>query len=147
MIRRPPRSTLFPYTTLFRSNHLGLSFATFICSVLLRQRKAEEIIDADNATRLKVLHGVIDFEKYVQLHKRVAEATTERGRQVKELKARLDGMPEVTQEALADGYAAQESAERLLAEARDAVRVAHIRLGHARTWVLLQEQKTTLEAE
>src|SRR3712207_8388161 len=24
MIRRPPRSTLFPYTTLFRSNDLGL---------------------------------------------------------------------------------------------------------------------------
>src|SRR3712207_7547755 len=24
MIRRPPRSTLFPYTTLFRSNHRGL---------------------------------------------------------------------------------------------------------------------------
>src|SRR3712207_5030688 len=23
MIRRPPRSTLFPYTTLFRSNHFG----------------------------------------------------------------------------------------------------------------------------
>src|SRR5256885_8517900 len=26
MIRRPPRSTLFPYTTLFRSIVLGLSF-------------------------------------------------------------------------------------------------------------------------
>src|SRR2546426_5271521 len=25
MIRRPPRSTLFPYTTLFRSDWLGLS--------------------------------------------------------------------------------------------------------------------------
>src|SRR3712207_7849063 len=24
MIRRPPRSTLFPYTTLFRSDHLGV---------------------------------------------------------------------------------------------------------------------------
>src|SRR5258708_3716636 len=24
MIRRPPRSTLFPYTTLFRSVHLGM---------------------------------------------------------------------------------------------------------------------------
>src|SRR2546430_9056269 len=24
MIRRPPRSTLFPYTTLFRSRHVGL---------------------------------------------------------------------------------------------------------------------------
>src|SRR2546427_9306404 len=28
MIRRPPRSTLFPYTTLFRS--LGIAFQTFI---------------------------------------------------------------------------------------------------------------------
>src|SRR2546422_6438476 len=26
MIRRPPRSTLFPYTTLFRSTSLGLEF-------------------------------------------------------------------------------------------------------------------------
>src|SRR3712207_9090193 len=26
MIRRPPRSTLFPYTTLFRSSGLGLSW-------------------------------------------------------------------------------------------------------------------------
>src|SRR5260221_4873732 len=24
MIRRPPRSTLFPYTTLFRSHHVGV---------------------------------------------------------------------------------------------------------------------------
>src|SRR5260221_10855422 len=27
MIRRPPRSTLFPYTTLFRSYHRGRTFA------------------------------------------------------------------------------------------------------------------------
>src|SRR5258708_23990445 len=27
MIRRPPRSTLFPYTTLFRSRHLALHVA------------------------------------------------------------------------------------------------------------------------
>src|SRR3989449_9649332 len=26
MIRRPPRSTLFPYTTLFRSSRFGLSY-------------------------------------------------------------------------------------------------------------------------
>src|SRR5688572_32566378 len=40
MIRRPPRSTLFPYTTLFRSHlrHLGSKFARRACgsSVLLR---------------------------------------------------------------------------------------------------------------
>src|SRR2546429_3924413 len=29
MIRRPPRSTLFPYTTLFRSRHAGHSVAMF----------------------------------------------------------------------------------------------------------------------
>src|SRR3712207_7293726 len=28
MIRRPPRSTLFPYTTLFRSSSIALSTAT-----------------------------------------------------------------------------------------------------------------------
>src|SRR3712207_7648499 len=28
MIRRPPRSTLFPYTTLFRSRDGGISFST-----------------------------------------------------------------------------------------------------------------------
>src|SRR2546422_6099445 len=29
MIRRPPRSTLFPYTTLFRSSHLQAARALF----------------------------------------------------------------------------------------------------------------------
>src|SRR2546426_5537771 len=29
MIRRPPRSTLFPYTTLFRSNHWQLAWGGF----------------------------------------------------------------------------------------------------------------------
>src|SRR2546426_2984622 len=30
MIRRPPRSTLFPYTTLFRSTKIGLSQPAFL---------------------------------------------------------------------------------------------------------------------
>src|SRR5258708_29111215 len=29
MIRRPPRSTLFPYTTLFRSRQIGFIFQAF----------------------------------------------------------------------------------------------------------------------
>src|SRR3989442_4829065 len=33
MIRRPPRSTLFPYTTLFRSNQLTMPFSgNNVCS-------------------------------------------------------------------------------------------------------------------
>src|SRR5260370_5820203 len=43
MIRRPPRSTLFPYTTLFRSGgeaELALASGTFVR--LLRHRAADE---------------------------------------------------------------------------------------------------------
>src|SRR5260370_5412903 len=29
MIRRPPRSTLFPYTTLFRSRYIAIDFVAF----------------------------------------------------------------------------------------------------------------------
>src|SRR3712207_7632050 len=32
MIRRPPRSTLFPYTTLFRSQHADGAYATELLS-------------------------------------------------------------------------------------------------------------------
>src|SRR2546429_7312444 len=36
MIRRPPRSTLFPYTTLFRSRHLARGRATLRISGIRR---------------------------------------------------------------------------------------------------------------
>src|SRR3989441_8256974 len=34
MIRRPPRSTLFPYTTLFRSRHIASDEARFLPELL-----------------------------------------------------------------------------------------------------------------
>src|SRR2546430_14645909 len=45
MIRRPPRSTLFPYTTLFRSNVGSLGFLT--CASSLTYREAVECIARD----------------------------------------------------------------------------------------------------
>src|SRR5256885_8903706 len=41
MIRRPPRSPLFPYTTLFRSVHLGLATQA-VQPEVLGHRQAEE---------------------------------------------------------------------------------------------------------
>src|SRR5437764_11965794 len=38
MIRRPPRSTLFPYTTLFRSAHFGTLSNSFIATPLRASR-------------------------------------------------------------------------------------------------------------
>src|SRR5256885_8766580 len=55
MIRRPPRSTLFPYTTLFRSRHAG------------RQAAVGDDVDALGARRrverqLRVDDGVVAAE-------------------------------------------------------------------------------------
>src|SRR3712207_7752253 len=38
MIRRPPRSTLFPYTTLFRSIDAGLTALALLVLILLARR-------------------------------------------------------------------------------------------------------------
>src|SRR2546430_8184209 len=48
MIRRPPRSTLFPYTTLFRSHHLHLERAArrARCDRAAAERCATEIADS-----------------------------------------------------------------------------------------------------
>src|SRR3989454_3546861 len=54
MIRRPPRSTLFPYTTLFRSKLSDLQFA-------LQVRFLEEM-------RLKRFCGVIGVDFYERIH-------------------------------------------------------------------------------
>src|SRR5258708_26560212 len=58
MIRRPPRSTLFPYTTLFRSRHIIAE-----CEYLLRQRqprrRIEDRLNAQSVEHgLKVAHGL-----------------------------------------------------------------------------------------
>src|SRR4029434_4559628 len=45
MIRRPPRSTLFPYTTLFRSLLLGVCVCLCVCvcvSLVCRAARSEE---------------------------------------------------------------------------------------------------------
>src|SRR5438445_9254595 len=52
MIRRPPRSTLFPYTTLFRSDAVGRA----------RRRRREEVVGALSHARCRAAGGVSDRE-------------------------------------------------------------------------------------
>src|SRR2546422_7989265 len=71
MIRRPPRSTLFPYTTLFRSAFLdstiALTFALFINAAILIVAAAtfyraghHEVVEIQEAYRLLTpLLGVV----------------------------------------------------------------------------------------
>src|SRR5260221_10040818 len=65
MIRRPPRSTLFPYTTLFRSND-PLTFAAvaaFLSSVALAAcyLPARRATRDRKSTRLNSSHTVISY--------------------------------------------------------------------------------------
>src|SRR5260370_20419868 len=59
MIRRPPRSTLFPYTTLFRS-----------LSLLLQIGCANSVLLAPNRNRLQIQHKVGGAMKAVSLRSR-----------------------------------------------------------------------------
>src|SRR5256885_6488466 len=58
MIRRPPRSTLFPYTTLFRSHHQPRSFD---CAAAHRGRRRSRGGQDRKSTRLNSSHLVISY--------------------------------------------------------------------------------------
>src|SRR2546430_10885700 len=74
MIRRPPRSTLFPYTTLFRSDvhHLGASIGLLVvvgdgdgikfADRIIAQKDAARIFPGDRkSTRLNSSHSQISY--------------------------------------------------------------------------------------
>src|SRR3970282_415420 len=64
MIRRPPRSTLFPYTTLFRSN-------IFLSWGLIRSRQVCGFINIDRkSTRLNSSHITISYAVFCLKKKR-----------------------------------------------------------------------------
>src|SRR3712207_7210095 len=58
MIRRPPRSTLFPYTTLFRSGTHPAERAASVPTLMEEQATAGRAADADTKAvrRASVLH-------------------------------------------------------------------------------------------
>src|SRR2546429_4572988 len=74
MIRRPPRSTLFPYTTLFRSavasdrarphrrdrNILAISKEGLVMKIVLTVVVAVAVVDR-KSTRLNSSHGYISY--------------------------------------------------------------------------------------
>src|SRR3712207_7706106 len=64
MIRRPPRSTLFPYTTLFRSGRTRYSVLE-----TLREYGAERLAARGDRGRLAERHA----DHYVALARRMAE--------------------------------------------------------------------------
>src|SRR2546430_13339713 len=88
MIRRPPRSTLFPYTTLFRSVDLVASPPTEALSCLL-QLRVNQWVDPDGegdrkSTRLNSSHSQISYAVFCLKKKKQTETSTS-VRQTREL--------------------------------------------------------------
>src|SRR5258708_17316009 len=68
MIRRPPRSTLFPYTTLFRSDRqvddrilAGRQHLPDLFGKLLPRQRSPVIVDGDEAALLEIRAEPFDF--------------------------------------------------------------------------------------
>src|SRR2546426_7338668 len=72
MIRRPPRSTLFPYTTLFRSDSLidswDIDLASFSLEIVLHRRGRDR-----KSTRLNSSHLVISYAVFCLKKKKPGE--------------------------------------------------------------------------
>src|SRR3712207_7053379 len=73
MIRRPPRSTLFPYTTLFRS--LVVAWATDRGG--FRDPHAPRVRDEDGATHLAARYGTSREQALAMQRSRSEEHTSE----------------------------------------------------------------------
>src|SRR2546422_5422571 len=62
MIRRPPRSTLFPYTTLFRSQRVSHSPRETLQPLRQEPGGSERALSEDRkSTRLNSSHGYISY--------------------------------------------------------------------------------------
>src|SRR5256885_4510460 len=77
MIRRPPRSTLFPYTTLFRSVRPGCGWNRFPQRVV-QTRRAERAGPPEDrkSTRLNSSHLVISYAVFCLKKKKTTSATS-----------------------------------------------------------------------
>src|SRR5260221_6283187 len=75
MIRRPPRSTLFPYTTLFRSHRgSGAEAEAHPVANELRRASAGDFLGDRKSTRLNSSHTVISYAVFCLKKKILAQS-------------------------------------------------------------------------
>src|SRR5256885_12335972 len=80
MIRRPPRSTLFPYTTLFRSAILKNNPESYLFILLIDERP-EEVTDMERSCRgAEVISST--FDEPPERHVQVAEMVIEKAKRM-----------------------------------------------------------------
>src|SRR2546429_2194941 len=78
MIRRPPRSTLFPYTTLFRSILLlrGKASLGEFTDQIVQSAEVHDMIRDRKSTRLNSSHGYISYAVFCLKKKNMSNHTS-----------------------------------------------------------------------
>src|SRR5687768_17705746 len=76
MLRRPPRSTLFPYTTLFRSDGVGIEREVDVGLGRLRVGARVRVVDRADV-EVAVVERLEDAELVLGVHLRSEEHTSE----------------------------------------------------------------------
>src|SRR6202022_110402 len=77
------------------AENIGLTYDTFTSSVLLLQGKAEKLLDSKPEGRREVLAGIVDLQRYEELHKKADDARKALETNLKMLRMRLDTLPQV----------------------------------------------------
>src|SRR2546426_4751242 len=91
MIRRPPRSTLFPYTTLFRSAEAVDELLAQGLELLGRSRVGEPLVERDRkSTRLNSSHLVISYAVFCLKKKKKNKPENKKDRTKYEVTGALD---------------------------------------------------------
>jgi DNA repair exonuclease SbcCD ATPase subunit len=82
--------------------HLGLNYETFTSSVLLLQGKAEKLLDSTARGRFEVLAGIVDLQRYQQLHQRADEERKRLDSECKGLELRKGVLANVSEDMVAE---------------------------------------------
>src|SRR5256885_5624141 len=94
MIRRPPRSTLFPYTTLFRSVLMALGAAVLRAGALAAADFTAADLGDRKSTRLNSSHLVISYAVFCLKKKKLTLHAASLGTSAYILKEECDSMCE-----------------------------------------------------
>lgn len=126
---------------------LGLSYETFIASVLLLQGESERLTNAKSKERFEILSGLLGLEAYEQL----ATTAKEHGRghraSADDLDRRLGALPAVKQEDVDAATLAATNADKSLSDAQANSDSASAALVAAQAYAELTKERDRLHAE
>ncbi|MGL4421115.1 MAG: ATP-binding protein, partial [Gemmataceae bacterium] len=119
--------------------HIGLSFKSFVASVLLRQGETEKLLNSLPAERAEVLAGIVQLDRFQQLHERANTQRLALKGQLESLAAQVNSVPEVPEAEWLEAQTVVQLAEEtrrhcsLQIDAAQANLAAHQRWQEART--------------